>query len=105
MQEVKTLSFVYNNILSYTTSDPSMLLAGTCSAIGTAVGVPVTFVVAFSLGVLVATVLCYILRKTSYKPSRDDPATVYEVVGNNKESKDNIIVLDANTAYGIGSAA
>ena len=98
--EVKIFRFIYNNIL-YTTSDPSMLLADTCSAIGTAVGVPVTFVVAFSLGVLVASLLCYILRRTSYKPSHDDPATVYEEVGNNMKSKDNIIVMDTNTAYGL----
>ena len=48
---------------------PSMLAADACiaavgSSIGTAVGVSVsvTFVVSFSMGVLVASVLCYISR-------------------------------------------
>ena len=101
MREVKNLRFIYNNIL-YKTPDPSMLLNDTCcSAIGTAVGVSVTFVVVFILGVLVASVLCYISRRTSYKPSHDDPANVYEEVGNSKKSKDYIIVLDTNTAYGL----
>ena len=103
MLEVKNLRFIYNNILSYTTSDPYMLLADTFSTIGTAVGVSVTFMVAVSLGVLMVSVLCYISRRTSYRPSHDDPANVYEEVGNKKKSKD-IIVLDTNTAYGIGSA-
>ena len=61
---------------------PSMLTAvDTCtctaavgSAISTAVGVsvPVTFVVSFSMGVLVASVLCYLSRgskESSHKPS------------------------------------
>ena len=69
------------------------MLAATdmCTAvISTAVGVSVsaTFVASFSLGVLVASVLCYILRRstgTSYKPSSHaDPATVYDEVSTNK---------------------
>ena len=70
---------------------PSMLAADVCtrtaavgSSIGTAVGVSVsvTFVVSFSMGVLVASVLCYISRRSkesSHKPSSHaDPATVYD---------------------------
>ena len=88
------------------------------SAIGTAVGsaivttvgvsVSVTFVVSFSLGVLVASVLCYISRRstgTSYKPSSHaDPATVYDEVGTNKNMKGDVTEMDTNTAYGLASA-
>ena len=62
---------------------PSMLTADMCTAaVGTTVGVSVTvtFVVSFSMGVLVASVLCYISRRSkesSHKPSSHiDPATV-----------------------------
>ena len=73
--------------------------------IGTAVGVSVsvTFVVSYSLGVLVASVLCYISRrsKESYKPSSHaDPATVYDEVGTNKKMKGDVMEMSANTAYG-----
>ena len=76
------------------------------SSIGTAVGVSVsvTFVVSFSLGVLVASVLCYISRrsKESYKPSSHaDPATVYDEVGTNKKMKGDVMEMDTNTAYGL----
>ena len=79
------------------------------SPIGTAVGVSVsvTFVVSFSLGVLVASVLCYILRrsKESYKPSSPaDPATVYDEAGTNKKMEGDIMEMDTNTAYGLVSA-
>ena len=74
------------------------------SSIGTAVGVSVsvTFVV-FFMGMLVASVLCYISRgskESLYKPSScADPATVYEV-GTNKKMKEDILELNTNTAYG-----
>ena len=83
--------------------------ADTCTAaVGTAVGVSVsvTFVVSFSLGVLVASVLCYISRrsKESYKPSSHaDPATVYDEAGTNKR-KGGVMEMDTNTAYGLLSA-
>ena len=74
---------------------PSMLTAGLCTAavgssIGTAVGVSVsvTFVVSFSMGVLVASVLCYISRRSkesSHKPSSH--ATVYDEEGSNKKRR------------------
>ena len=73
----------------------------TCTvAVGIAVSVSVsvTFVVSFSLGVLVASVLCYISRrsKESYKPSSHaDPATVYDEVGTNKKIKGD--VMEVNT--------
>ena len=80
----------------------------TCTAaVGTAVGVSVsvTFVVSFSLGVLVASVLCYISRrsKESYKPHAD-PASVYDEAGTNKKVKGDVMEMDANTAYGLVSA-
>ena len=82
------------------------MAADTCTAaVGTAVGVSVsvTFVVSFSLGVLVASVLCYISRrsKESYKPSSPaDPATVYDEVGTNKKMKGGVMEMNTNTAYG-----
>ena len=86
------------------------MAADTCTAaVGTAVGVSVsvTFVVSFSLGVLVASVLCYISRrsKESYKPSSHaDPATVYDEAGTNKKKLGDVIEMDTNTAYGLVSA-
>ena len=66
------------------------------SSIGTAVGVSVsvTFVVvSFSMGVLVASVLCYISerrsKESSHKPSSHvDPSTMYEVSTNKKLKED-----------------
>ena len=74
-------------------------------AIGTALGVSVsvTFVVSFSLGVLVASVLCCISRrsKESHKPSSHaDPATVYDEVCTNKKMKGDVMEIVANAAYG-----
>ena len=73
----------------------------------TTVSVSVTFVVSFSLGALVASVLCYISRRstgTSYKPgSHADPATVYDEVGTNKKTKGGAMEMDMNTAYGLTS--
>ena len=86
------------------------MAADTCTAaVGTAVGVSVSvaFVVSFSLGVLVASVLCYISRrsKESYKPSSHaDPVTVYDEVGTNKKMKEDVMEMDTNTAYGLVSA-
>ena len=55
------------------------------------VSVSVTFVVSFSMEVLVASVLCYISRRSkesSHKPSSHaDPATMYDEVGPNKKMK------------------
>ena len=76
------------------------------STIATAVGVSVsvTFVVSFSMGVLVASVLCYISRRSkesSHKPSSHaDPATVYDKVGSNKKVKGDAVEMDTNVAYG-----
>eukprot|EP00731_Ephydatia_muelleri_P033073 Em0025g29a len=87
---------------------PSMLAADTCTAaVGTAVGmsVSVTFVVSFSMGVLVASVLCYISRRSkgsSHKPSShaDPVATVYDEVGINKKMTGDAMEMNTNTAYG-----
>ena len=79
--------------------------AAVCSSIGVAVGVSVsvTFVVSFSMGVLVASVLCYISRRSkesSHKPTpHGDPATVYDEVGTNKKKNRDFIDMDINTAY------
>ena len=75
------------------------------SAIVTAFGisVSVTFVVSFSLGVLVASVLCYISRRskqTLYKPSpHADPAAVYDEVGTNMKMKKNSVQMVENSSY------
>ena len=86
-----------------------MLTADSCTAavgssIGTAVGVSVsvTVVVSFSMGVLVASVLCYISRRSkesSHKPSShtDPAATAYDEVGSNK--KTDAMEMNTNTAY------
>ena len=76
------------------------------STIGTAVGVSVsvTFVVSFSLGVLVASVLCYISRRSTGTSSHADPATVYEEVGTNKKIKGDVMEMDTNAAYGSHSS-
>ena len=76
------------------------------SSIGAAVGIvyqPVTFVVSF-LGMLMASVLCYILSRSN-KSNRNQVhmsilAKVYEV-GINKK---NIMELDTNTTYELVSA-
>ena len=89
----------------------STLVTGPCTAavgssIGTAVGVSVsvTFVVFFSMGVSVASVLCYILRRpkeSSYKPrSCIVPATPYDEVGTNKKMEGDTMEMNTNTAYG-----
>eukprot|EP00731_Ephydatia_muelleri_P009972 Em0005g558a len=80
-------------------------LAAVDSSIGAAVGVSVSvaFVVYFCMGVLAASVLCYISRKSkesSHKPSScGDPATVYEV-GTNKKMKEDVFELNTNNTYG-----
>ena len=93
---------------------PSMLTADvyTCttavgSFIGTAVGVSVsvTFVMSFSMGVLVASVLCYISRRSkesSHKSSSyaDPVATMYDEVGTNKKMMGDAMEMNTNTAYG-----
>ena len=77
------------------------------SSIGIAVGVSVsvTFVVFFSMGVLVASVLCYISRRSkelSHKPSShaNPVATVYDEVGTNKKMMGDAMEMNTNTAYG-----
>ena len=81
-----------------------VLAADVCTtAVGTAVGVSVsvTFVVSFSMGVLVASVLCYLSRRSkesSHKPS-SHAATVHDM-GTNKKMKGDAMEIDANTAYG-----
>ena len=64
--------------------------------------VSVTFVVSF-LGVLVASVICYISRrcKKSYKPSSHaEPTCIYDEVGSNKIMKGDVTEMDTNIAYG-----
>ena len=70
-----------------------MLTAACTAAVGSSIGtvvsvsVSVTFVVS-CMGVLVASVLCYISRrskKSSHKlSSHTDPSTVFDEVGSNK---------------------
>ena len=105
--------FSVNQDSRYACSPPMLTAVDTCtctaavgSAIGTAVGVsvPVTFVVSFSMGVLVASVLCYISRRSkesSHKPSSHaDFATVYDEVGSHKKMKGDAMEMNTNTAYG-----
>ena len=95
---------------NFNSSGPS--IDTSTAAVGVSIGivgasVSVTFVVSFSLGVLVASVLCYISRrsKESYKPSsHTDPATVRDEVGTDKKMEGNVIQLDTNTAYFLLSA-
>ena len=103
-----TAAIVASMVTTAASSCPSMLAADTaavCSSIGTAVGVSVSVasVVSFSMGVLAASVLCYISRKSkesSHKPSScGDPATVYEV-GTNKKMKEDVFELNTNNTYG-----
>ena len=74
-------------------------------SIGTAVGVSVSvlFMVS-SMGVLVASVLCYVSRrskKSSHKPSSHaDPATVYDEVGTNRKMKGDAMEMGTNASYG-----
>ena len=85
-----------------------MPAAGPCttavgSVLGTAVGmsVSITFVVSFTMGVLVASVLCYISRRSkesSHKPSSyADPSPVH-VVGTNTEKRD-AMAMGTKTAH------
>ena len=88
-----------------------MPAAGPCtttggSSIGISIGVSVSVIfVVSSVGVLVASVLCYISRRskeTLHKPSSfADPATVHDEVGTNKKMKGNVTEMNDNTAYGI----
>ena len=68
------------------------------------VSVSVTFVVSFSMGVLVASVLCYISRRSKeslLKPSSlPDPAIVYDEMHSNKKMKGDTMMMNTNTAYG-----
>eukprot|EP00731_Ephydatia_muelleri_P009796 Em0005g382a len=99
---------------TYARYGPSMLAADICtctaavgSSIGTAVGVSVsvTFVVSFSMGVLAASVLCYISRRSkesSHKPSSyaDPVTTMYDEVGTNNKMMGDAMEMNTNTAYG-----
>ena len=89
------------------TADVCTCTAAVGSSIGTTVGVSVsvTFVVSFSMGMLVASVLCYISRtrskESSHKPSSlADPATVYDEVGTNKKMRGDAMEMNTNTSYG-----
>ena len=98
------MMYMFICIILSNTTDPSMLAADTCTAaVGTAVSVSVsvTFVVSFSMGVLVASVLCYISRRSkesSHKPSSHvDPApAVYVEVGTNKKMKGHAMEMITN---------
>ncbi|KAL5494338.1 hypothetical protein EMCRGX_G015651 [Ephydatia muelleri] len=109
---VYTVSVVAINCAG--SSNPAVQTAKQCpctaagdSSIGTAAGVSVsvTFMVSFSMGVLAASVLCYISRRSkesSHKPSSyADPATVYDEVGTKKKMKGDTVKMNTNTAYGI----
>ncbi|KAL5515901.1 hypothetical protein EMCRGX_G001146 [Ephydatia muelleri] len=103
---------VYSMSAFLTAQAPSVLAANTCkvaavgSSISTAVGVSVsvTFVVSFSMGVLVASVLCYISRKSIMSADKRRPhaghVTVYDEVGTNKKMKCDVMEMNENTAYG-----
>ena len=89
------------------TADVCTCTAAVGSSIGTAVGVSVsvTFVMSFSMGVLAASVLCYISRRSkesSHKPSSlaDPAATVYDEVGTNEKMRGDAMEMNTNTAYG-----
>ncbi|KAL5483900.1 hypothetical protein EMCRGX_G020320 [Ephydatia muelleri] len=89
---------------------PQPLSTDIVTAVG--VSVSVTFVMSFSMGVLVASVLCYISRRSkesSHKPSSQvDPSTEYKEVGTNgnvnREIGANVgshaMEMDASIAYG-----
>ena len=103
-----TAAIVASMVTTAASSCPSMLAADTaaiCSSIGTVVGVSVSVasVVSFSMGVLVASVLYYISRRSkesSHIPSScGDPANVNEV-GTNKKMKEDVLELNTNTTYG-----
>ena len=86
-------------------SGPSTLTADTCTAaavgsFGTAVGVSisVTFVVSFSMGVLMASVLCYIPRRSHKASSHSNPATTYDEVITNKKVAGDVMEMNSNTA-------
>eukprot|EP00731_Ephydatia_muelleri_P010975 Em0005g1561a len=79
--------------------------ADTCTAaavgsFGTAVGVSisVTFVVSFSMGVLMASVLCYIPRRSHKASSHSNPATTYDEVITNKKVAGDVMEMNSNTA-------
>ena len=59
--------------------------------------------VSFSLGVLVASVLCYISRRSTETSHNADPAPVYNEVGTNKKMIGDAIEMDENAAYGVTS--
>ena len=83
-------------------TDPGTAAVGSSIGIATGVSVSVTFVVSFSMGMLVASVLCYISRRSkesSHKPSSHaEPGTVYDKAGSTK--KRDAMEMNTNTAYG-----
>ena len=103
-----TSSFPPTNRIGIPTPQP--LSTDIVTAVG--VSVSVTFVMSFSMGVLVASVLCYISRRSkesSHKPSSQvDPSTEYKEVGTNgnvnREIGANVgshaMEMDASIAYG-----
>ena len=99
---MRDLLFTLSSILACSLlPNPSGPSTG-CDSCTVAVGasVSVTFVVSF-LGVLVASVICYISKrcKKSYKPSLHADS-LYDEVSTNKKMKGDVMEMDTNTAYG-----
>ena len=84
-------------------TDPGTAAVGSSNGIAIGVSVSVTFVVSFSMGMLVASVLCYISRRSKESShnssSHAEPATVYDEVGSTK--KRDAMEMNTNTAYGL----
>eukprot|EP00731_Ephydatia_muelleri_P009834 Em0005g420a len=87
---------------SMVAANPSTAAVGSSIGIAIGVSVSVTFVVSFSMGMLVASVLCYISRRSKESShnsgSHAEPATVYDEVGSTK--KRDAMEMNTNTAYG-----
>ena len=89
----------YSRWFIYISMQPT---AAAGSAIGTALGVSVSiaFVVSFSMGVLVASVLCYISRRSKESSHKSNShATVYEEVDTNKKRE--AVEMNTNSSYGL----
>lgn len=69
------------------------------AVIGTVAGVSVSvIVVSFAMGVLMASVLCYIPRRSHKASSHSNPATTYDEVITNKKVAGDVMEMNSNTA-------
>ncbi|KAL5493201.1 hypothetical protein EMCRGX_G014346 [Ephydatia muelleri] len=95
-----TLHTVYVTTTLSTTVSSDTCTAAAVGSFGTAVGVSisVTFVVSFSMGVLMASVLCYIPRRSHKASSHSNPATTYDEVITNKKVAGDVMEMNSNTA-------